>query len=296
MKFLNHFLIGVVLTFSAVMLVLNFGLMPSGDFVWSPSNELAASEEGQRWVQWSSFTGETKNPFALNPDFRSAGIILSTTTPDDASSEAIASTLQQLHGTPDRNQLWSAKLSSKLTALKEVQFAWVFPIPSSANERNLAAVTDELTEIGRKITIERENIKAYEVETALKKTELERQWAESLLRQSTEDAQHLASLRAQAEQEHRLRLEAARLQQAKIRREGAAALDSARMNYLKQLNQILNESGAEDLLILLEKNQISGQDQVIIDAPEQPVDGTIELEDPITDEHSPEEDQHESDK
>ena len=296
MKFLNHFLIGVVLTFSAVMLVLNFGLVPSGDFVWSPSNESAASEEGQRWVQWSSFTGETKNPFALNPDFRSAGIILSTTTPDDASSEAIASTLQQLHATPDRNQLWSAKLSSKLTALKEVQFAWVFPIPSSANERNLAAVTDELTEIERKITVERENIKTYEVETALKKTELERQWAESLLRQSTEDAQHLASLRAQAEQEHRLRLEAARLQQAKIRREGAAALDSARMNYLKQLNQILNESGAEDLLILLEKNQISGQDQVIIEAPEQPVDGTIELEDPITDEHSPEEDQHESDK
>ena len=221
-----------------------------------PSNELAASEEGQRWAQWSSFT-ERRATFRPNPDL-SAGIILSTTTPDDASKEAIASTLQQLHATPDRNQLWSSKTSSKLTALKKVRLRG-FSTSSSKNERNLAAVIDELTEIERKITVERENIKTYEVETALKKTELERQWAESLLRQSTEDAQHLASLRAQAEQEHRLRLEAARLQQAKIRREGAAALDSARMNYLKKLNQILNESGAEDLLILLEKIKYLGK-------------------------------------
>ena len=86
--------------------------------------------------------------------------------------------------------------------------------------------------------------------------QLEKQWTEQLLRQSTEDLHTLTLMRARAEQDVRLRLAKAHFDNARIRMEGLSSVEQARLDYLSSLNAIMNKTRSANLLPVLERHSL----------------------------------------
>ena len=121
---------------------------------------------------------------------------------------------------------------------------------------DLRSCQEQIRNSQAKVAEVKAQLKAYEIETAVLTDQLKKQWAERLLRQSTEDMQTLTLMRARSEQDLRLRLARSGFDDARIRMEGLSSVEQVRLAYLSSLNQLLADLPASTLLPILEEHSV----------------------------------------
>ena len=148
------------------------------------------------------------------------------------------------------------ELTTALEQLPAVKFAWIGERPRQRARRDEHNMQQRLKDAESQVTALQEALKSYELETAVLTDQLEKQWAERLLRQSVEDTGTVTVMRARTLQNLRLRVAKAAVEDSETRLEGLSAMENARLDYLTSLNQLLQDQGADSILRVLEENSV----------------------------------------
>ncbi len=193
------------------------------------------------------------------PFKRTIGLVVAKRSADNPPNAQLWELLGKRHTQTKPAQQWTEPLLAELRQTAGVQFAWLDALPMQDNILDLASCQQQIHHTQTKVTEVKELLKLYEIETAVLTDQLTKQWAERLLRQSTEDMQTLTLMRARAEQDVRIRLARSGFDDARIRLEGLSSVEQVRLAYLSSLNRLLADMPAATLLPILEEHSVFTQ-------------------------------------
>ena len=190
------------------------------------------------------------------PFTRTMGLVVTSGSATSEEHRNIKAIIETEHASTTMSDAVVSSLTKQLNESPHVQLVWSAAPPQHDGALNIDGCAKMTAIVNDKIVAKKKELKTYEIETAVLTDQLEKQWTEQLLRQSTEDLHTLTLMRARAEQDVRLRLAKAHFDNARIRMEGLSSVEQARLDYLSSLNAIMNKTRSANLLPVLERHSL----------------------------------------